>query len=833
MSYNEKTQKICKAHQEIIKDAKEFFNILSNTDNEIGKNLDPGLNIKESSKNSLKNIENAYKLHDSNGEINNNDHCNLSLESFPKELSINEVLVMISHLLNQLLYLKKCQYCYPSLIPLNILLDKEKKAFLDLRFIKKIEQKTIISSNISKYSSPGAQINDFLNNFEEEKKEKTLRKSKFDIYKSNVFSLGLIILELLGVSIFELTSSIKIFVNNIIQNIDDINDFSISSFLKYKSLMKPEFYRNNDIKNSFRCLKHNIISVISQVKSLDLRMLLYKTLKIYSLSRIGLKNMLENITTLLQSLNSMSLCKQNKLFNQLKSDNAKIWHSRSINYLKVLKQSNSLITSGGDGAIRLWNIKKKICELIFFIKRLEVTCITISPDEIKILAGYSDNKLRIWSLNLRCLIAEISGHISPICNIEISNNSKYAITAASENILWIIDLEKNEKIDSRIYENNERNNIICFAIDPTEEIVAVGEKKGLLCIWWIHEKTQMSRIDAYDTEIDCVSFMKNPQFLVTGSICSLIKIWNLDSMSIYYYYGHQSTIQSLIASLIIAENYILSCSRNGLVKIFNFDTLSIVYANTESKNNDLINCACLNKSKDILFIGTNKGLKMIDIFDKNEIFPIKINKKYKKQKNIEYLDANSKNVFFTGTDSVIRIWNFSNMNAKGKFKAEIERDLYGISCAIKTKDGKYLISGGYNGMIKVRNLLNCRELVELQYDSYEITAIDATSDNELIISGDVNGIIILWSLLSMSLLCYAKVNSFLIKDIKIFNDNLYAGIGGEDGLVNIWNIKTREITAKYIHGHSIHSIAIYRNCKYILVACELIIKVWKIDYDSY
>ena len=85
----------------------------------------------------------------------------------------------------------------------------------------------------------------------------------------------------------------------------------------------------------------------------------------------------------------------------------------------------------------------------------------------------------------------------------------------------------------------------------------------------------------------------------------------------------------------------------------------------------------------------------------------------------------------------------------------------------------------------------------------------------------------------MSLLCYAKVNSFLIKDIKIFNDNLYAGIGGEDGLVNIWNIKTREITAKYIHGHSIHSIAIYRNCKYILVACELIIKVWKIDYDSY
>ena len=236
---------------------------------------------------------------------------------------------------------------------------------------------------------------------------------------------------------------------------------------------------------------------------------------------------------------------------------------------------------------------------------------------------------------------------------------------------------------------------------------------------------------------------------------------------------------------------------------------------------------CLNENKNILFIGTSKKLKIIDINDENDIFGLKI----KSKNHIKCIDANSKNVFFTNKDDIIRIWDFSYMRVKGKLKGHTGRYFYGISCAVTTKDGKYLISAGYNGSIKVWNLFDYRELVELRYGNCEITAVNATSDNKFIISGNVNGAMMMWSLLSMSLLCYIKLHSFLIKEIKVSAEDFYAGIGREDGVVHLWNINTREIMAKYSNEQSVNSIAFDRACRHIIVACGLFIKVWKIvDY---
>ena len=372
----------------------------------------------------------------------------------------------------------------------------------------------MISGDASKYSSPESQINEFLQSFEEDKKEKYNYKYKinFDMYKSNAFSLGLIILELLGIPISELTSSIKLFTDNIINN---INDFSVFSILKYKSLIPSDLFQNNDIKNSFKRVKQNIITANTQVKSLDLRIILHKALTIYSSKRIGLKNMLKNIHFLLDSLNNIHNIhsyKQNSDLNQFishtNSDNIKIWHSGSINYLKFLNNSNHLITSGRDNTIRLWNIKKNTYELLFFLKHLEITSIDVSPDGQKLVAWYSDNKLRIWNIDSRCLINEISVQKkSLIRKIEISKNSKYAATNDSECFLLIVDFENKGNHETRWYASFEVNHIICMCIDPTSEIIAVGEKGGSVCIWWIHEKKQMSRIDAYDTEITCISFI--------------------------------------------------------------------------------------------------------------------------------------------------------------------------------------------------------------------------------------------------------------------------------------------------------------------------------------
>lgn len=175
------------------------------------------------------------------------------------------------------------------------------------------------------------------------------------------------------------------------------------------------------------------------------------------------------------------------------------------------------------------------------------------------------------------------------------------------------------------------------------------------------------------------------------------------------------------------------------------------------------------------------------------------------------------------TINEVKIWN--------ALTGDLIKTFYeAITSITLTPDDRYLISGSYDGTIKLRDVVTGKIIRTLSGHKKAVASITVTVDGRFIVSGSDDNTVKLWDISTGKLIRTFSGHSAGITRVAITKDGRYALSGSFDKTVKVWELATgRLITTFSGHSDYIRSISIHNDGQHVVsVGNENILKVWSL-----
>ncbi|NEP46549.1 MAG: WD40 repeat domain-containing protein, partial [Okeania sp. SIO2H7] len=191
-------------------------------------------------------------------------------------------------------------------------------------------------------------------------------------------------------------------------------------------------------------------------------------------------------------------------------------------------------------------------------------------------------------------------------------------------------------------------------------------------------------------------------------------------------------------------------------------------------------------------------------------------------------------------DFGINIWNL----ATGKVLDTLRGHGWEAGSIAFTPDGRFLVSGGMDGAIKIWSWSSCRLLKTLNrpepsditgsiigwLSSYSeiIWCIDISPDGQIVASGDSNGLIKLWNIQTKKLIGTLTEHSDYVTGLAFSPDGEILASAGSDYTVKIWNPASGELLDTLEHQNRVHCVVFSSDGKTLVSgSSDQTIRVWE------
>ena len=116
-----------------------------------------------------------------------------------------------------------------------------------------------------------------------------------------------------------------------------------------------------------------------------------------------------------------------------------------VNDASFSPDGERLVTSGGDGTVRIWDVKTGK-QTMLLQHPPYVTTVRFSPDGTRILSASQDKTARIWDAQTGIEIARLDIHNDIVQGAEFSHNGRYVVTASNDKTAGLWDSVPRERV---------------------------------------------------------------------------------------------------------------------------------------------------------------------------------------------------------------------------------------------------------------------------------------------------------------------------------------------------------------------------------------------------
>jgi WD40 repeat protein len=389
-------------------------------------------------------------------------------------------------------------------------------------------------------------------------------------------------------------------------------------------------------------------------------------------------------------------------------------------FLATASGKDSTITNGS--SIRIWTIEDDRLVAEFKGHHGTIESIRFKPpterDKFQQLAttGQDDSTLRIWKIPE--IIPSKNRHHETINSVRFDpSNANHFITASADGkIKWWLNQYNSLPIliDSfdRYAGNHELAAIrIVDSIDGNS-LIAVGDSQGIIRLLKI-EENRIVEIDSFDTKqgkIDSMdwnhrSIPNHPDrylLATTGAIDKDIKIWSIDIRQ-----GIRIGTKPIFEDDWNYENLSIRFSQDGQNLAIGGDAgRGVIIKNIKSIHPDIIKFALGKYVKDKVAIRFSRDNRMmIIVSQEGKIWRADLSGNLLDNTPIETYQAGTENASLSqddraiatcGAGAALRLWDL-----QGRQIADFRGDWGTIRSIDFSKDGKYLLAGGDDGIPRV------------------------------------------------------------------------------------------------------------------------------------
>ncbi|CAG5947586.1 cilia- and flagella-associated protein 52 [Menidia menidia] len=271
-----------------------------------------------------------------------------------------------------------------------------------------------------------------------------------------------------------------------------------------------------------------------------------------------------------------------ELFATCSHEDIRLWHKDrpkellritvpnvTCNSLDFMANGQSIISAWNDNKIRVFTPKSgRLMLIINNAHKMGVTAIAGSKDCKRIVSGGGDGQVRVWELlpHGHRLLEIMKEHKATVSCVQIKSNDKECITASSDGACIVWDIVRFVSLQMMIANTLFRT--VCYHPEEYQIITSGTDRK--VAYWDVYDGSIIRELEGSQSgAINGMHITHDGKYFVTGGDDKLVKVWDFMEGEITHVgIAHGGSITSM--KICSNSNILVSTSADGAVLRWKF-----------------------------------------------------------------------------------------------------------------------------------------------------------------------------------------------------------------------------------------------------------------------
>ncbi|NXG66461.1 CFA52 protein, partial [Hemiprocne comata] len=247
-------------------------------------------------------------------------------------------------------------------------------------------------------------------------------------------------------------------------------------------------------------------------------------------------------------------------------------HNMTCNAVEVMKDGESIISGWSDGTIRAFTPQTgRVMYVISNAHSQEVSALATTSDCKWIVSGGGEGQVRVWEIREKTqkLVEVLKQHTAGVSCIKITKNNKECVTASRDGscIIWdLVHFVRKQMIIAKTF-------FKCVCYYPEEYQIITSGTDRKIRFWEVINGSEARNVEGSASgSINGMDITSSGTHFVTGGDDHLVKLWSYNEGAVTHVgVGHSGNITRLKVSP--GNKYIVSVSTDGAILIWKFPDL--------------------------------------------------------------------------------------------------------------------------------------------------------------------------------------------------------------------------------------------------------------------
>ncbi|KAJ8503634.1 hypothetical protein ONZ45_g10686 [Pleurotus djamor] len=185
-----------------------------------------------------------------------------------------------------------------------------------------------------------------------------------------------------------------------------------------------------------------------------------------------------------------------------------VGHTDTVFAVKIVPQSDLIVSGSRDSTVRLWKIKTQECVYIFEGHTFPVCSIGIDSSNGIVASGSSDNTIRLWSLESKACLAVLSGQSDTVTSLSFSPSGDELLSGGWDGSLKLWDAKERSASQAP---NSSRKRVPEWTLSPDGQFIATRlDGNVIVDLWSLNQDRHLWSIPRDDGAVMVSSVAGSP-----------------------------------------------------------------------------------------------------------------------------------------------------------------------------------------------------------------------------------------------------------------------------------------------------------------------------------
>lgn len=414
----------------------------------------------------------------------------------------------------------------------------------------------------------------------------------------------------------------------------------------------------------------------------------------------------------------------------------------------------------------------------------DVSNVTFSPDGRYFVSGSRNGSVLVWETLTGNEIARVN-HGSEVTSLAFSPDGRYIVSGSQDGYVLVWETTTGNEVAH----TNHGGEVYAITFSPDGMYVASGGSDNTARVWETTTGNEVVRIN-HDNRVTSIAFSPDGQYVASGSSDNTVRVWATTTGNEIVRINHDNTVTSIVFSP--DGKYVVSGSYDRTVRIWESTTGKEIARMTHDNSNIIrsrpdpdpiipdgaVNSVAFSPNGMYVASGSVDGTARVwEVATGNEIAR---NSHWDIVRHVAF-SSDGKYVISQGF-SRTHVWDSTTGIEADPINAVIEAP------AALSPDGKYVVSGDSDGIIRVWETTKDFELARMHLDG-KVSGIAFSSDGKYVVSGSSNGSVLVSEIATGGEII--RLTHWGIEDFVAFTpDSKHVIFRNYDGVVSVWDIAT-------------------------------------------